>query len=181
MSWLIDNANKFHILFAVVGVGCLAIWRFNSRVKYLAYAVGALAAMVFLWILSVNIKTDRQQLEDNVTEMARAVEKKQLEGLFKHISNDFRYKGITREMLYDVAQKQIKAHDVKNIRINRFNAEIDRAKKFARTGFIVTATADREIVFRAEADFVLEKDDWKLKTLRFYPIGQDQEFDIGGQ
>ena len=180
MSWLLDNANYLHILFAAIGVGCLAIWRFNSRVKYLAYAVAALAAIVILWLLSVNIMTDRQQLEANVNAMARAVENKNLGGLFKHISNDFRYHSKTREMLYDAAQKHIKEHDVKNIRINRFNAEISREKKFARTGFIVVASSEREFLLRIEADFVLEGDQWKLKTLRFYRIGHDEEINIFG-
>lgn len=178
MSWLIDNANTFHILLAILGVACLAIWRFNSRVKYLAFAVGALAGMVFLWLLSVNVKTDRQQLEDAVNEMARGVENKQLDRVFKHISNDFRYGGNTREMLYNTAQSRIKEHEVKDIRINRFQAEIDREKKHARTGFFVSASADRLILFRAEADFQLDGDSWKMKTIRFYL--KDQEIDITG-
>jgi hypothetical protein len=112
------------------------------------------------------------------------VEDKRLGDLFKHISNDFNYKGKTREMLYDFAQSRIKQHAVTNIRISSFRVEeISRATKFAKTSFLVAASADREILFRTEADFVLEGEQWKLKTLRFFrPIGgQDQEFDmIGG-
>ena len=52
-------------------MGLFLVWRYNSRVKYLAWAVGMLAAMTFLWILSVNVKTDRQLLEDAVSDMAR--------------------------------------------------------------------------------------------------------------
>ena len=181
MSWIIDNASTLHIIFALIGVGFLAVWRYNARVKYLGYALGAVGAMALLWLLSMNIKTDRQILEDAVNEMARGVEHKQLDKLFKHISGDFRYKGNTREMLYDVAQNHIKDHEIKNIRINRFQAEIDRSKNHARTGFIVSATAERDILFRTEADFVLEGEVWKLKTLRFYPVGSDHEIDISGR
>jgi hypothetical protein len=180
MSWIIDNASTLHILFGLVAVAMVAVWRYNARVKYLGYAAGAVGAMALLWLLSINVKTDRQQLEDAVNAMAQGVENKQLDKVFKHISNDFRYKGITREMLYDVAQRHIKDHEIKNIRINRFQAEIDRAKKHARTGFIVSAMAERDILFRTEADFALEGEVWKLKTLRFYSVGSDHELDITG-
>jgi hypothetical protein len=33
---------------------------------------------------------------------------------------------------------------------------------------MVSASADRDVLFRTEADFVLEAEQWKLKTLRFY-------------
>ena len=136
--------------------------------------------MALLWLLSMNIKTDRQQLEDAVNAMAQGVENKQLKMVFKHISDNFNYKGNTREMIYNVAQQHIKEHEVKNIRINRFQVEIDREKKHARTGFFVSATAERELILRTEADFALEGEVWKLKTLRVYPVGSDHEIDITG-
>jgi hypothetical protein len=182
MSWLIDNATGFCILLGIIAAGLVVVWRFNGRVKYLGYAAGVLVIAGLIWLLTLFIPTDSRQMETNVHEMARAVEEGKIEDLIKHVSKDFRYEQMTREDLRARAQDAIKRHAVTNIRISRFDAQVSPEKRTAKTTFLVAATADRDILVRAEADFVLEGDQWKLKTVQFYsPIGnKDQPIRLPG-
>lgn len=183
MSWLVDNANALYILGAIAAAAFVVAWRFNQRVKTLALALVPLAVMGLLFLLSRLFISDSKQLELNVSAMADAVMAGNVDELFTHVAKDFRYKGIDRDMMYAAVQKSIAAHEVKSVRISSFRVEkLSRAERAATASFLVKAEADSEILFRAETDFVLEGEQWKLKTMRFYrPIGgADEEIDLPG-
>jgi hypothetical protein len=183
MSWLVDNANALYILGLIIAVGIVVAWRFNQRAKFLAFALIPLLVMGAIFLLTHFVVSDSKQLEMNVNAMADAVVDGKVDNIFTHVSKDFRWKGIDRDLMNAGVQKSIENHKVKRARISSFRVEkISRADKFAKTSFLVTADADSEIMFRTEADFVLEGEKWKLQTMRFYrPIGgQDQEIDLPG-
>ena len=186
MSWLVDNANGFYILLAVIAAGFVVGWRLNGRVKFLLFAAGALVLIVFVWLLAQFVGSDSKQLEANVHAMADAVVAGKTDDLFKHIARDFDYQGMTRDALYQKARGSIEAHKVKEVRIGSFTAnDVSRARKIAKTRFLVSARAaasDQPYMFVTQADFVLEDGQWKLKTMRFYNplVNQDQEIVLPG-
>ena len=186
MSWLVDNANVLYILFGIIAAGLVVTWRFNQRVKYLGNAAGFLVVMGIIWLLTLFVPTDRKQLESNVNAMAKAVVDGKVDELFKHISKDFVYKGMTREMLYEAARRSIQGNQISNVRITQFKeVEISRAKKSAQVSFSVTAWAaqgETPYPFLTKAEFVLEGEQWKLKTMKFFKafVDTDQEISIPG-
>jgi hypothetical protein len=186
MSWLVDNANTFYVLLGVVAAGFVVTWRFNQRVKFLGYAAGTLCVIGLLWLITVFVWTDCKQLKSNVDAMADAVVQGKVDDLFKHISKDFVYKGMTREMLYEAARRSIKGNKISNIRITQFNVEeISRDKKFAKVKFNVTAwdaQGETPYPFTTKAEFVLEGEEWELKTMKFFKtfVDTDQEIAVPG-
>jgi hypothetical protein len=183
MSWLVDNAKTLYVLLGLLAVAMVMVWRSNRQNRYLAYAAGALALMGIVYVLTLFYISDNKQLEMNVNAMADAVVAGKVDDLFKHVSKDFKWKGIGRDELYKSTQVAVKDHQVTQVNISSFRVEeVSRSKAFAKTSFLVTATAGNQIMFRTEADFVLEGEQWKLKTMRFFrPIGgQDQEIDLPG-
>ena len=184
MSWLVDNVNALYVLLIITSAGLVVAWRFNQRVKFLALAGLPLLIMVVLYLLTKVWITDRAQLEQNVREMATAVQKGNVDDLFKHISKDFNYRGQTRESLYELARRSVNRNQISGVSISSFQVlEISRDKKLAKTRFRVRASGSAgEQFFMTEADFVLEGDRWMLKTTRFYnPIAdQDQEIGVPG-
>ena len=183
MSWLVDNSINLYILLGIIAAGFVVAWKFNRRVKFLGYAAGVIILMCLVWLLTLFVVSDSKQLEMNAHAMADAVVAGSVDDLFKHISKDFRWKGIDREMMYEGVKRSIAAHKVTRVNITSFRVEeLSRAKSFARTSFLVSANAEGDILFRTEADFGLEGEQWKLKTLRFYRAigGQDQEIELPG-
>jgi hypothetical protein len=186
MSWLTDNATTLYILLGLMAAALLMIWRSNRQNKYLGGAVGALLLMGLIWVLSRFHISDSKQLEMTVQAMANAVAAGKVDDLFKHISNDFQYKGMTRDEVYEKSQTAIRFHKVKEVHIANFIVEeLSRTKKTAKTRFRVSAQVaelDRPYVFVTQADFVLEAEQWKLKTMRFYNplVDQDKEISLPG-
>lgn len=185
MSWLVDNANALYVLLVIVAAGLVVAWRFNQRVKFLGLAVFPLLLIGVVLLLTVFVVSDSKQLEMNVNAMADAVVAGNVDDLFKHIAKDFNYKGMTREMLYEAARNSIQKNQIREVRITNFRPEVSRSEKTAKTRFHVSAWAtgaEQPKMFVTEADFVLDGEQWKLKTMRFYPpIGnQDQEIGIPG-
>ena len=185
MSWFIDNANVLYILLGIIAAGLVVAWRFNQRVKFLGYAAGVLVVIGVLWLLTLFVPTDRKQVENNVNAMAKAVVDGKVDDLFKHISKDFAYKGKTREMLYEAARRSIQGNQISNVRITQVKVNESRAKKSAQVSFNVTAWAaqgETPYPFLTKAEFVLEGEQWKLKTMKFFKafVDTDQEIDIPG-
>ena len=90
---------------------------------------------------------------------------------------------MTRKMLYEAARMSIKSFKVSEIRIAQFEVkEISRANKHAKVTFKATAFSTNEphpYPFVAKADFVLEGEQWRLKTIEFYrsAVNTDQKID----
>ena len=182
MSWLVDNANTFYILLGMIAAGLLLIWRNNRQSKYFGFTAGVLVVIGLVWLLTQFHVSDRKQLENNVKAMRDAVVARKVDDLFKHISKDFRYKGLGRDLMYAGVKRAMETHKINDVGITSFSVdEVSRAKKFAKTTFRVSASVDRDILFITQADFALEGDQWKLITLRFYnPVTQDQELELPG-
>lgn len=184
MSWLVDNTPTICILFGLIAAAFVVTWRFNQRVKFLGYAAGVLVLLALFWVATRFIDTDGKQLETNVHAMATAVTAGKVDDLFKHISKDFQYKEMTRDMLYAAARKAIEDHKVTDINITKFRpGVISREKKSATASFLISGSAvDFNFFYRVETDFILEGDAWKLKTMRFYNpiVNQDKEIRLPG-
>lgn len=184
MSWLVDNAIALYVLFGIAAVGLLLIWRNNRQAKYLAFTAGVLALIGLVWLATQLIDSDSKQLENNVNAMALAVKDGKVDDLFKHISNDFRYKEKDRDLMYAAVQLAMAANRITDVKIKNFRVdELSRDKKFAKTWFRVYASSKEDLPpFVTQADFVLEGDQWKLKAMRFYNpmVNQDQEVDLLG-
>jgi hypothetical protein len=175
MSWIVDNAIPLYILFGFIAAGLLLIWYNNRQPKYLCYAAGALAGVGLVWLLSMFFISDRQQLALNIRAMRDAVLERDAHKLFKHVSKDFQYKIMDRDAMYVAVKAHIAQLKVEDIGITgvQFD-EVSREKRFAKISFQTTPHPDRR-QFRTEADFVLEGEQWKLKTIRIYgPAGGDE-------
>jgi hypothetical protein len=185
MSWLVDNANALYILGLIIAAALVVAWRFNQRVKFLGLAAIPLLLMGVIFLLTRVVISDSKRLEMNVNAMADAVIAGDVDALFSHISKDFTYKGMTREMLYEAARQSIQKNQVRDVNIRQFKAEISPDRKTAKTRFRVAAWEvgeEQPRPFITEADFVREGDQWKLKTMRFFNpmVNQDQEIGIPG-
>ncbi len=186
MNWFVQNAGVIYTLLVIVAAGFVVTWWFNKRVLYLGYAAGTLCLLAVIWLAIRFLPSDRMQIERNVHAMSDAIIAGKVDDLFKHVANDFNYKGMTREGLYGVAQQSIRANKVREIRITAFEiSELSRVTKTATARFRVSVWAadfEQPFVFVTQTDFKLEGDAWKLKTMRFYNpfVDQDKEIDLPG-
>jgi hypothetical protein len=184
MSWIVDNANVLMVLFAVIAAGLVIAWRSNSNARYLLYAAGALALVGLIWLVSIFGTSDRKQIHDHINAMSDAVVTGKMDDLFKHISPEFRYKDMTRDDLFRNAQAAVKVYKVRQVRITAFRVdELSRDTKTAKARFRASVwwgEKEDPYLMSVQTDFVLEGEQWKLKTMRFYNplVDQDKEIDL---
>jgi len=170
MSWFVDNANIVYILLGLAALGFAAAGWITRRVKFFAIALVPVLLIALFWLLTQFVATDRQQIQTHVVDMANAVVAGDAPGLFKHVARDFNYKGMTREQLAKLLTATAAMHKITEVKIWEFEVvELSRAKRSAKTHFKATVF-DREatlaVVF-CIGDFVLEDEQWKLKTIDF--------------
>jgi hypothetical protein len=184
MTWFIDNANLSYILLGIVALGFIGAWWVNKRVKFLAYAGVVVLLICVVWLLTRFVVTDQQQIRRNIEAMADAVVTQDADGLFRHVSTKFMYKGMNREQMHAAVARAIKLHRVGGAFISDYTpVEIDRAAGKARVAFRVRVDdRDGSMVFfaRCEAALVMEGSDWKLSGVEFYNAvaNQDQPITI---
>ena len=74
---------------------------------------------------------------------------------------------LMRDQIYDMARAEIRERKVTEIQIMRFRVEVSREKKSATANFLASTTGGRDQVLPVEAEFVLEDEQWKLKSVRY--------------
>jgi hypothetical protein len=126
-----------------------------------------LAILVVFWVVTRFIVTDAKQIESNVNAMAKALVSDDKNTLFKHLSKDFVVHGMGRDEIYRLARAEIRERKVTEIQIMKFRVEVSREKKSATAKFFASTTGDRDQVLPVEAEFVLEDEQWKLKSVRY--------------
>jgi hypothetical protein len=176
MSWLIDNANIWYVLFGMVALGFGTVFWLQRRPKYLLGVLAALGLMGLVWLLTLLVVTDRRQLELNVHAMADAVAEGKKEILLKHLAKDFAFQGQQREVLAESAIQAAKQHQVYDIHIFGFDVE-ELHEQTAKVYFRASAHArkvDRPDIVGCRGFFIKENGQWKLKELRLYNPVVDQ-------
>src|SRR5687767_3479841 len=92
-SWLIDDPSTPLLLLGFIAGGLAIAW-WVSRKRGYVIGLGIVAAlMVIVWSLGFFIDTDAKRIKRKTQAMAAAVARKDIDGIFTHISNDFSFHG----------------------------------------------------------------------------------------
>jgi len=142
--------------------------------KWLFFLGLAVVAVLFagVWMLSRFVDTDSKQLVRNIQDMADGVVARDPDRVFKHISDDFRYQGLTKSAFRAVAERHIRGGEVEEIKLDEFEpVNVSREKGTGAVKFWVKAKGRNifnDAGYRCLATFGLDKDGhWRLKGLKF--------------
>jgi hypothetical protein len=185
-SWLSDNFDVLVILLSLVALALPYFW-WRTRKRY--YALGAGGAVLLLGLVCLLLyllplvlgESDSQQIERKVREMAAAVKARNLDRIFRHVSNTFRFVSLDRAAFRQKAEEVIRRRDVEEVTVWDFErGEIAREKRSATVSFMVKAKSNwqgSEFPYRCEADFVLDPDgQWRMRGFQiFNPIVESRE------
>lgn len=183
--------QSVYLVLGVVLIGLLAWW-WNTRTRKAAIAVGIVTGLIGLCYLfdQVRPRTDAEQIEWKVKEMAKAVSRKDVDGIFRHISDDFNFQGLKKESLRRHVTRVLESGELEDISVYRFeDPELNRpAVGFADRVVPSRPKGTRSIDFqvkpkghgdglwyRCTARFVLDPDgEWRLKDFSLHnPVNGD--------
>jgi hypothetical protein len=180
LSWLVDHAVLLYVLFGCVAVAFAAGWWLTRKRPHLIGLAIALALIALVWLLSLLILTDRQQIERNIREMAQGVTDKKPESVAKHLSSNFSYGRVTRataaKEIGDVIQRQqLGAIEVLGVDFE----DVSRNEGKATVNFRVRVEfTTGQYPFRCHSHFVIEDGQWRMKDFELRNFATDEPIPV---
>jgi hypothetical protein len=167
-NWLLEDPTTAYVVLGLAGFALGVGWWMQPRRGYLI-GLGAVIALIgLLALLNFLVDTDGKRIERKIQAMAAAVASRDVEGVFRHISADFRLRGMDRNEFRRRAEGHINRGDVQTLTIWDYQArEISRENRVATVTFSVKghgqATSGVEF-YNCRAQFVLDADgEWRLR------------------
>jgi len=182
--WLFEGRLSVYSLLLVLGCAFLVLW-WQYRDRRLLYALGAVClAVLFYFLLDKMYETPREKVARALDEMAEAVNKHDVDALFRHFSDNFRHGDADKKAFRDKVRHALDAYGVQNAAIKDIRylkMNLDAGRITVRFSGVADNTTGWRLL-PCEADFVRESDDeWRMKAIRFYnPVQTDKEEPIPG-
>jgi hypothetical protein len=191
-SWLSDNFDILVILLGIIALGLGYFW-WRTRKRYFALGAGLAVVLVGLvcllpYLLPLILgESDSQQIERKIREMAASVKARNLDRIFRHVSNSFHFRSLDKLAFRQRSEEVIRRRDVEEVVVWDFErGEISREKRSATVRFTVKARSKwqgSEFPYRCEADFVLDSDgQWRMRGFQLFNplVNSNEPIDIPG-
>jgi hypothetical protein len=165
-NWLLEDPTTAYVVLGLAAFALAVGWWMQPRRGYLI-GLGAVIALIGLLVLvNLLVETDGKRIERKIQAMAAAVAARDVEGIFRHISADFRLRGMDRSQF----RQRVEGHrgDVQTLTVWDYQArDISRDNRAATVTFSVKghgqATSGVEF-YNCRAQFVLDPDgEWRLR------------------
>jgi hypothetical protein len=172
-SWLAEDPTPVYILLAVAAVA-LAVAYWNTRKR--AYLVGIGAVLLLagvVWLIDFLVVTERERLVKTVNTMGRAVQALDVDGVFRHLSEDFEFGGMRKAAFQESVRRGVRLYDVREMQIWDVQVpEVSAEKRTARVEFNAKVRGNwsgGEEFYLVKAEFVLEPDQqWRMRRFTLH-------------
>jgi hypothetical protein len=183
LNWINDNAILFYILLGTAALALMAIWWNNRKTPYLIACAVVVLLLAGIYLLTAFVVVShRDQIHNNLREMAAAVGENKPENVAKHLSEEFQYKGITRSNAVQKISGAIRFNQLRDVHVWQIDIEtLEPNKGTAHVSFMARPTVgSSQPMFRCESDFVLENGQWRMRTFQLFPpVGEaDREIHV---
>jgi hypothetical protein len=167
-----DPTSTMYVVFGamVVILGAMALRR-RKKSDVITFAVGAVLLLALFLIDRAN-ESPREQVSRKLAEMESSSQARKYDEVFKHISEDFKYKSLDKKALREKAN-QAQSYFPEGIRI----WNVTRNSYKPMEGGTVEQEFDVQPVnnpqFRYQCVGVFKKDadgEWRMVTFRLYPV-----------
>jgi hypothetical protein len=182
-DWLFEGRLSVYVLLVVAAAALVYLWVKTRKRHWLLAAlfVGLLAGFYFL--LDRMVETDREQIERKVLEMAAAVRAKDIDGIFRHVSDNFRSaSGKTKKDLRDMANSYVRTGEVREIVVWQFAFPDtpSRERKSCNVSFLVKFHGNLgkagDFFYRCQAVFDFDpQNGWRLKGFDLFDPMRENE------
>jgi hypothetical protein len=175
MHWLVDNAFWFYGLLILAALVLGLLWWVHRRREFLIALAVVGAVALALWFLCRLVVTDRQQLVNNITEMADAVVDHRPDDVVKHLAENFDFpalnRTVTKSQVRDAIKSAVEHYGIDGIRVWDFKVtEVSRSDGRAKVEFFcrVSLSSGGDQMFLCRSRFILENGNWRMKAIDFY-------------
>ena len=157
----------------------LAILWYRTRDQRYLQGLGVVVGLFAIYLVYHRLRPEAvaEQMERKIREMAGRVEKRDVEGIFRHVAADFKMGGADRAGMQKYAQDLFDQGHLTSVTVSAFG-ESEVKDKTATIHFRVLIDGEYAGPARVVATFVLEADgQWRLQSFQpFHPTTQDRIF-----
>src|SRR5579871_3006065 len=111
-AWLIEGDPVVYLVLGCVALASLALWWRTRKKRYAVVGVVAVLLSLVFFLLDRSFESDREQIERKTREVAAAVQRHDVAGAFRHISEDFHYGGADKARLRSFAEEGVARRNV---------------------------------------------------------------------
>jgi hypothetical protein len=182
-DWLFEGRLSVYILLGGLAIFLLFLWWQNRNGRFLL-AVGFVVGLAGLYyLLDKLVETDREMVRRNIEEMAASVAKRDLDGLFNHLSDDFRGFGHNKKEMREIAENYFKNDLVSSITVWNFDFrdEVSREKGTCKGSFMFKVRGRimgefQDMQFTCDGTYRFHpQHGWQLEKCRVtYPHSDDE-------
>jgi len=163
----------------------LFLWR-RSEDNRFGMAAAVVAVLLVLWIgwQFIRKESPAEQMERKTKEMAAAIQTRNLEAVFQHVADDFRYGPMDKNRLRGVAQRYLDSGELSTIEVWDFkDAQVKEAQGDEKASATIQFTVKPKgrdippVLFRCASRWVLDADgQWRLAGFDLYRMPGNQPF-----
>jgi type II secretory pathway component PulM len=173
-DWLFEGDLAVILLLAAALVVFLWLW-WNRRERRNLLAAGIVLLLLLVYLaLDRLVETDREQIGHRVEGMAAAVQARDLDRMFQHISDQFRSQGgRDKKQLRELARELIQSGTAAQIDVwdFRFEDGVARDKGQARVSFAFKVHGNHPelegLFYRCEATFDFHPEHgWRMRSCK---------------
>jgi hypothetical protein len=172
LSWLVDHASLWFLFLGIAGLVIASLWWMTRRREYVWALAGLGAFIALLWLLTRFVVTDRMRIVDTVQTMAKAVQERKLDDFLEHVAQTFNHDGMNSQEFRQYLENRLKRYQVRTFTVSKVRAEdVSRQTAAGKAEFWIQVEGTWEEgvpPLRCESEFVLERDDWRLKGFRLF-------------
>jgi hypothetical protein len=181
-DWLFEGQLAVYVFLCGLALLLLYFW-WRTRKRRWLFAVGGVVALIGLYfLLDRLVETDREQIQRKLEAMAAAVRTRDVDGIFQHVSDDFRSpQGKTKKDFRAFAQAHINEVSEVVVWEFKFREKPSKANPMAHVRFTAKFKGlpghASDGGFPCEATFDYDpQHGWRLKAFRvFNPVQTAQE------
>jgi hypothetical protein len=201
-EWLIDDPTLVYLFLGLIAFALCVGWWMNrgeepgsmqigawfnalknrrlTRNQSYAFGLTIIALLVIgIWLIGRTGMTDAKRIRIALEEMAAGVKEKNLDKIFKHVSEKFNKKGVTKQELRQRVQRYIRNEDITNVVLFDFYKRvISKEKGTATIKFSASPQGNlaRGEYYRCSATFVRDPDgEWRLQSFKICLLTVDPD------
>ncbi|MBL8795288.1 MAG: hypothetical protein JNM56_15390 [Planctomycetia bacterium] len=177
--------SPIFLLLVVALAVLLLLWRRNDDVRF-RNAAAVVAVLLLLWIgwQLLGPESPARQMQRKTEAMAAAIQTRNLDALFEHVSDEFRYGPMDKARLRTVAERYLGSGELGSIEVWDFrDAKVQPASGNEKPSATIQFTVKPkgrdipDVFFRCASRWVQEADgQWRIVGFDLYRMPGNQPF-----
>jgi hypothetical protein len=182
-DWLFEGRSEIYWLLGILALILVVVW-WRVRKRNLLLAAGGVAALtVIYFFLSTIHETPRAQVKRKLHEMGDAVKARNAEGIFKHVANDFKFRGQDRATFRRSTETVLSRGLIDEVVIYGETWPEGSNERTLLVDFMAKPKGGglgEQPAYPVKAKFVREEDgQWRMQTFDVYnPVLQKERMEI---